>query len=273
MKAPIQLLFTFLALCAGVLCVSPRAALADELTHAFRGGGWDETLFRPTGPNTLRALRVDSAGLRITLGKDRTNSVPVGLCTRFGVRGDFDITMTFQIVRIDKPTGGNGAGASIWVSMVSSTQDAAGLARLVRPDGEQVFLANRARTPAGQQRQYHGGNPLSTKTQSGKLRLVRKGAELTYLIAQSPTGPFHELYKAEWGAGDLDVVRFAADNGGSPGLVDVRIKDVSIRADDFGSARPAPPPSRHRSVWWLAGALLVSAAIIGFWWRQRRSNR
>jgi hypothetical protein len=273
MKAPMRSLFLFLALCVCGLYPGARAALAEELTYAFRGGRWDEKLFRPTGPNTLRALRVDSGGLRITLGKDRTNNVPVGLCTRFGVRGDFEITMSFEILRIDKPASGNGAGASIYVSMASSTRDAAGVARLVRPGGEQVFTAFRARTPVGQKREYHSGKPLSSQTRSGKLRLVRKGAELTYLIAPSPTGSFQELYKSNWGTDDLDIVRFAADNGGSPALVDVQIKVVRIRADDFGAAMAAPPPSRRGPVWWMAGALLVSAAVVGFWWRQRLRSR
>jgi hypothetical protein len=272
MKSLRPRLLTFLFLCVCVICLSPRAAPGAELSHTFRGARWDEQLFRITGPNTLRALRVEAGGLRISLGKDRTNSVPVGLCTRFGVRGDFEITMTFEILRADKPATGNGAGTSIWVSMASSTQDAAGISRLVRPGGEQVFTAMHARTPAGQKREYHGSRPLSTKTQSGRLRLLRKGSELTYLIAEGTTGSFQVLHKADWGTGDLDIIRFAADNGGAPALVDVRINNVSIRADEFGSARAAPQPSRRGPVWWLAGSLLMGTAVGGFWWWWRGSS-
>jgi Protein of unknown function (DUF1583) len=272
MKSSIRQLFLFLTPFVCMHYAGSHAAFAEEFTYAFRGSRWDEKMFRPTGPNTLRALQVDSGGLRITLGSSRTNSVPVGLCTRFGVRGDFEISMTFEILRIDKPPRGNGAGASIWVSMASSTRDAAGVARLVRPGGEQAFTTFWAKTPVGQKREYYGGKSLSAQTQSGKLRLVRKGAELTFLIAQSPTSAFQELYKSDWGTDDLDIVRFAAEDGGSPALVDVRIKDVRIRADDFGAAISAPPQSRRAAMWWMTGALIVLGAAVGFWWRQRHSG-
>ncbi|HTU93194.1 MAG TPA: DUF1583 domain-containing protein, partial [Gemmataceae bacterium] len=195
--------------------------------------------------------------------------LPVGLVSQFGIRGDFEITMTFEILRLDKPAGGNGAGVSIYVSTASLTQEAATLGRFIRPDGDQVFLCHRATTPPGEERR-HEGKSSPTTALSGNLRLVRKGTALSYQVAEGNRSEFQELYQTEWAAEDLETIRFAADNGGSPTVIDAYIKAIGIRADEFGPARPVPPPFR----WSFEMTMLLMATLLacgGLWlWRRWR---
>jgi LPXTG-motif cell wall-anchored protein len=65
------------------------------------------------------------------------------------------------------------------------------------------------------------------------------------------------------------MVRLAADNGGSPTLVDVLIRSVSVSASDAGPPEELPPrPSR----WPLWAGLGAGAVILGggYWYWRRR---
>lgn len=259
----------------GLCCAAwagPKAAAA-EFQQNFAGGPPYEKSFRQTGPDASRAIKAEPPGLRISLGADHGKKPAVGLVARFGVRGDFEITLAYELLRVEKPTGGNGAGVSVWITMVSPTKEAATIARVTRPGGEQVFISHRASTPVGGPREHHGGKPLPTDSLSGKLRLVRKGPTLIYFVASGDSRTFQELYQFELGTADLDTVRFAADNGGSPTTVDVRLKSATIVADGLGSVQSLPPPPRWpvRPAIGL-GVVLLTAGGLWLWWRSRRAN-
>jgi hypothetical protein len=91
----------------------------------FRETPFDTGLFRPTGPNAAGSIKSDSRGVRITLTEEHGLRPAVGLALRTGIKGDFEITMAFEIIQVDKPVGGYGAGVSIWIRMVSYSQEAA----------------------------------------------------------------------------------------------------------------------------------------------------
>ncbi len=267
-----QYVLPLFGLCLWWALRASQAAHAEEFTQNFQGRSYDVRYFRPVGSNTRRALRADSWGLRIS-PVDAESKLPVGLVSRLGVRGDFEITMAFEILRLNKPAGGNGAGVSIYISAASLSQEGATLGRFLRSSGEQVFLCHRAFTPPGEERK-HEGRRSPTTAQSGSLRLVRTGTILSYQVAEGGRATFQELYQTEWRGEDLDTIRFAAENGGSPTMVDVRIKAVSIRADDFGQARPVPQPLRW-STGMTTGLMVLLLAVGGSWlWlRWRREHR
>jgi hypothetical protein len=254
-----------------ILCWTSCAPLAAaELKQSFRGQRYDVKLFRTTGTNIARAFSVDPEGLRITLPPEPLNKLPVGLIARTGVRGDFEITMAFDVLKVDKPTKGGGAGLGIYITTISATNDAASISRLTRPGGERAFVSHHAVTPRGGNRVHRGGDPWPTDVASGRLRLVRKGSVLTYLAAKGGATDFRELYQVEFGADDLETIRFAADNNGSPTLVDVRIKSISIQADELGSPR-REPPRRPWPIWQLACLVAALGAGVGYYvWRRRR---
>src|SRR5262249_39669777 len=85
---------------ACVACTAPAGRAAD-FSQTFRGRAYDTEHFRPTGPHAGKLIHADSQGLRITLTADRASKLPVGLMTRFGVRGDFEITLSYEIIRVD----------------------------------------------------------------------------------------------------------------------------------------------------------------------------
>jgi hypothetical protein len=260
-------LFFWFAACAAK---SPSTARADEFIYDFRGKPYDSNCFRQTGSNHHKVVQTDAFGLRIRLPADHVNSQPVGLATAFGVQGDFEITMDFELLNVSTPGSGSGAGVSIYITMVSPTKEAATLGRFVRPNGEQVFVAHRATTPVDGKRQ-HSGETAAAEAQSGRLRLVRSGTTLSFLFAEGNSDVFREFHSSEMGAADLEMVRLAADNGGSQTEVDVRIKSLTIKANDLGEARQLAPPRRNRWRWWIGG-VAVLAILVGAYWRWSRKR-
>ena len=82
---------------------------------------------------------------------------------------------------------------------------------------------------------------------------------------------FRRLYQAELGSEDLDIIRVAADNGGSSTPVDVRLRTVTIQAQ--GMPRDEKRlEARSGLVWWLAGGLAALLAAGGVWLWQRRKH-
>jgi hypothetical protein len=264
----------FFVAATGCLFQSLQAA---EITYDFRGQPYDPALFRLTGPGASTAIRSDSRGLRITLPPEHGMKPAVGLVLNSGLKGDFEITMEYEILEAERPTGGNGAGVSIWITMVSYTKEAATIWRMNRSgtglDGSKnslpLFGSHRASTPIGGTREHSGGDLLLARAAFGKLRLARTGSTLTYRVADGASDEFQDIYETELGEDDVDTVRFAADNGGSPTLVDVLIRGVHIRSDEAGPVELLPPlPSRWPAVLVIgAGVLILGGSY--WYWRQR----
>jgi hypothetical protein len=252
-----------------VAAAAPSAS-AEEIGQNFRGAPYNPALFRPTGPNASGAITSDSQGLRITLTAEHGMKPAVGLALRSGLKGDFEVTMEFELLQVEQPTGGNGAGVSIWITMVSYSKEAATIARLARSGGGQIFLSHRASTQPDGKRVHHGGPPLNSTVMSGKLRLTRTGEMLSYRVAEGSSESFYELYEVAIGEDDIDMVRFAADNGGSPTLVDVRIKEVTIRSDDAGAPDILPPKPARWPLWAGVGLGVLIAGGGGYWFWSRR---
>jgi hypothetical protein len=263
----VRSLFAF-GLCLGWSAWLAAPVSGAEFKQSFLGQGIDGKLFRTTG--NRRTLRPEAEGLRITLNAARSSKLPCGLVPRVGVHGDFEITMGFHVLQIDRATKGSGAGVSIYIATTSPRQDAATLARQVRADGTHIWAVHRATTPPGGRREHHG-NIFPTDALSGRLRLVRRGPMLSYLVAGSGNNEFRELFQSELGEDDLGTVRFAAGNDGGTTTVDVRITGVGIRADDLGAARRVVEPEGWSP--WLLTPLLVPPLAAGGWWLWRRRER
>lgn len=264
-------------------CFVPRATLcllgaaliclqspAEERGQRFQGKGFDAKLFRATGSNTQRVMRVDPGGLRITLPPDHSSDVPVGLVFRHRIGGDFTITMAFQLVKADVPAAGGNAGVSIWIKAASPTQDAATFGRMTRPSGKHVVFTHQALTPPGKKRQHRNGPAVDTEAVAGRLRLVRDGDVLTYLFAPGESDTFQTIEQTQFTTEVIETIRFAVEKAGGTTSVDAHIKAVTVSADEIGAARP--PLARTNWLYWLAGGLAVPLILAGILWLRRKER-
>lgn len=263
--------YTVTLFSASLVLAVASMAQADEIKQTFRGERYDLKLFRPTGANLTKTIRAEAQGLRLQLPAERPNSLPVGLISRSGLHGDFEITVSFEIIRVDRPKEGRGAGLSIWMTQRTPEQDAATIAWLCTTEGERAFIANCASTKATGERDYQGAPPRPTKTTFGKLRFRRENGQLSYEVAEGASSQFQQLYQIEWSNADIDQIRIAADSGSSPTVVDVRLKEIVIRADELGAARVVATPQSRWQLWLGTGTLVCLLIVIGIWsWRRHQ---
>ena len=248
-------------------------SLGETLRQNFSGGAVSETLFKRVGPEPKRFMKGDAAGLRITLpGKEAPP--PIGVASRLAVHGDFEITASYRLLKVDKPTNGYGAGVSLWIAMETPEADAATLARFIRPKGGDVFSMDHASNDSEGKRK-HKELYVPTDAKTGKLRLTRSGSTLVYLATQGNDAPFQELRREEFGAAPLKGVRIAADTGGAPVEVDVVLVDLEIRSSELSaSTASGRQTSGTGRLIWIVGLVIGATLGLGglLYWRRRRGQ-
>ncbi len=220
-------------------------------------------------------VRPEKEGLRITLPKDRDPVTSVAIGTRFQLKGDFEITTAFEILHAEIPPAGWGVGVTLNTRLAAPPQPSTNIARLVRPEGQQIVLWDRAFAGPGDKLQFEG-NTVPSDAMTGRLRLKRTQTTLQYLWAPGLDGdPFVEIHRAEYGSGDVQRASVNALTAKHPCALDVRILDLRIRHSGPAMAGPAAAPPR--GPWKLAFVIILLLLLIGgvavVVWQQRRAPR
>jgi serine/threonine protein kinase/DNA-directed RNA polymerase subunit RPC12/RpoP len=327
------------------------------------------------GPDAPDCVKFEPEGLRITLPSTFPRQRPgTGVVTGFGVRGDFEITVGFEILGWPRPgAGGNptelqlvivpnkapqpgkwqkatqnyaslsrraprgntvsavrtmpprrtdpiaqaiasqvgapsGTGAPVWPQALVALRvatlrafaetmppgdEAQKVVRETRWNDSGAFIAdftrwnneNVPRDEWGNEmyntlEEHHPSPLFPAAASTGRLRLVRKGPTLSFFTSEPPAGDFKLLDTRPFGTDDLKDVRVLGSTGGPGASFDVRVTDLSIRAEGLPKmpAAAARPAAGGRK--WPPGLLvlagLVAAAVavsLGTWYYTRTRRR
>jgi hypothetical protein len=242
----------------------------DELDLDFRGGNYRETILTYAGPNGKKYLTRAPEGLKITIPAQGKPVPQVGIASKLAVHGDFQITISYEILNADKPDFGYGMGVNLQIVAATQAKDSATVARRVHPQKGEVFATNRSFQ--GQNGDdNHSVKMFPTTGKRGQLRLMRKGSALTFAAADVNTEDFKELREVEFVDQPLKVVRVMGDTGNFPGALDIRIERLHIRCSELSSASPAAANTQV-GVWIaLVGVCFIIAAA-GIVWRAVRKR-
>jgi hypothetical protein len=242
----------------------------EDFYQDFRKGRFRDALFQKVGGDPDRQIRPEERGLRIALPAGEKAWPQTGIAPRFQVRGDFEITMTCEILTLEPPASGYGSGIMLWIQ-AADNQGTASIALRRRVKQGRGYGTNRtvpqADGPAHNDEQF-----FPTSAKSGKLRLQRTGETLHYLIAEGAGEDFRELRETPFGTADLTTVRFVADPGGSRSKLDVLIQDVRFHTGEL-PLRGAEKTSRAWLGWVVAAGVLGAGAVGGFLWRRRKRRQ
>lgn len=224
------------------------------------------------GPDADTAVKPEEEGLRITLPATRTKAAPVGVVAGLSLSGDFEITGRYQLIFADQPTRGNGVGVALNLASNSGLRKFAKVGQFHRPAEKNVFLTEYWDKDQPGSYQLRS---VPTEVRSGQLRLVRERSLLRFLVAEGLEGDFQEIWQVEFGDGELSLLRFVANNSGSPAGIDARLVDWKIRYN-----RPAVLPGVDLPQAWLAirlflgmGIVLILLLVLSLWLYLRRRKR
>jgi hypothetical protein len=185
------------------------------------------------GPNADAWMKFEPEGLRITLpAGDPGNRKATGVMTGFGVRGDFEITLSCEVLQ--EPALLTSLTLAVSLDKPNSRQNETAIHRRTVPGGfdhyqTQLLMPNDRDTKKG----VFGGSSFTAKGKLVRFRLVRVGADVSCSVAEGADGEFKLLSTFPYGTEDLRDVTIRASAGGEKASFDVRVTDLLIRAAGF----------------------------------------
>ena len=260
--------------------------LAATYAWDFRNGHFDNLSLVPIGAGAVNLLRPHTDGLHISVpaGHDVKS---VGFSPRFKVSGDFEITLDFTIVNRTPPKSGHGSGPNLYLSMGSTKDAAALLGRQLRPGGRDVYGVFAARVENGQRIPTAKlfDVPSAAATRTGRLRLQRTQAEITYSVADEQSPTFRPVATLPVSADDVTLVRVGLSQSDAQSAAEIVLHKIVISANELPELpseqsrtgqlyrpryQPPPTPRSIRWLWQSLAALLVSSALAYWLWKRRQ---
>ncbi|MEX1228950.1 MAG: DUF1583 domain-containing protein [Planctomycetaceae bacterium] len=264
---------------------SPEFVSTAVYTWDFRNGHFDNLSLVPIGPGAVNLLQPTNEGLRVSVpaGHDVKS---VGFSPRFMISGDFELTVDFTILNRTQPKSGFGTGPNIYLSMGSTSDAAASLSRLLRPDCRDVYgvfaarIENGERIPAAKLFDV----PRADKSQTGRMQLKRAKSEISYSIADDDRSPLRLLVALPVSDADVTMLRIGLSQSDIQSAATIVLHKISIEADDLPHLpseqsrtaqlhrpqyQPPSPPKSYRWLWQSLAALIVTSGTVMWWWKRR----
>lgn len=246
----------------------------QEYYHSFKGNPEITQDFNLDGLDPADCVNVEPEGLRMTFPTGHAGKrMGTGLATTFPVRGDFEITMSYEIVKEPKPAdAGDGTALYLWADLNKPTMNRAMLSRADWP-GPMFTIWVHLSDEGAAKPKVDNMKTFPTTLTKGRLRMVRTGSLLAHYVADAEGGEFTLLDEHPFGAEELERVRIGGYTGGVAAALDFRITDLRIRAQSLPTfPAAAPPPRKGRLAVALAAALAATFAA-GVWLFARKYRR
>jgi serine/threonine-protein kinase len=216
---------------------------SEKFSVDFRAGKPLPAELAPRTPLAASRTNIAPGGLRIDMPADRKDLGPVALDTAFGIRGDFDIVATYEILKADAPVAGDGIGVLIGIQSAPIRREA-WVGWMLRGVDKEVAQWHRGEAKAGEVMNIEGGEE-KWASRLGRLRLQRRGKLLEYSIAPGVAGDdFQRLSRWVYGDSDIQFASLIAGTNGQAKALDARWLDLSVTADKLLHREAPKPPGR-----------------------------
>lgn len=269
-----------------------HASLAPSLVDAnepakyqttFDESQFDNKFLVPTSPGNASQIRPEKDGVHLLSAPPKlVNNLGVG--PRFKLRGDFEVTATFTVLKSPQPADGFGTGAVIQLTTNSPGPSSVVFGRLCRKDGGQV-ISTHAATGAGAERK-----PVTRlfpdKGSSYRFRIARVGDKLTFFTAEPKSDKFRKLFSTDFDTADVNLLRLGMQQSHADSSVEVAWHDLQIQADELigmpdtlaaGEKQHRPqlqyrPPEAPFPWGWASATVILATMFLAFLWWQRRAH-
>jgi WD40 repeat protein len=262
------------------------------------------------GPDGQNCVQFDAEGLRINLPNGYPKPRPgTGVITDFGVRGNFEITVGYEILPDPEPSVPARKGAILLkggpfskgaeVSLAILPYQAAKPDLWLKADQNRAYLSRQLFDRASDghylaglshwnsesvkdawgneifdKKETYVNHAVPTEGKAGKLRLARMNSTLYFYASEADSPEFTLLHQDEFGTGDLKNVRLLATTSGPQTWLDVRLTDLTIRADelpmDLTASKAAGPGHGGLALMIILGVIFAGAVALGIVFLSRR---
>jgi RNA polymerase sigma factor (sigma-70 family) len=247
---------------------------AQEYYHSFKGNPKTPP-FDYFGPEGDRFVKFEVPGLHMSLPKgEPAVGSNHGLVANLSITGDFEITLTFELVNEPAPQGTQlGTGISLAVDLDTPEINRATLARVTRWKSK-LFTTYVEFTPPGADKPLTPFSSHPTQAAAGRLRIVRNGSQVFFFASEGQSKDFTSLRTGPIHADAVKQVRITGTIGGLEALLDARVIDLHVRADSIvgvpvtkhgpqplAAIPESPEPLRTGGRGWLVVSVILGAAI------------
>lgn len=249
-----------------LVALASLAATDGESMSAVFDADFRRSQFEPlrwtlVGRNAQRFITPTERGLRIAFLPKRMPEVPVGIAPTTRIAGDFEISLSYEIVKGSRPKLDPAPGLSLGVMFDSEAQHTYTLMRLSKPKEGEVMFAHRGRLVDGKRKLNYKEEPATSS--SGVLRLSRRGKKLFYEAAEDPETTFRVINEVPCGEEKIKQVRLLAIPSPMAGELEVVFRTFAIRATSLIEPGEGGSGSGSRGFWWaVVGTLVGTAGII-----------
>jgi len=254
-----------LATCFAAVTAAAWPAAAADMNAVLDAGKEPklyDTHFARYGPAQVKGIVREPNGIRIRLPATKVEQT--GLYAYFALAGDFEVSVTYQIVSMPPPQSGFGPEFGLAVDAESAGLKLA-LTRAIKPEGGSGIKVNRER----------GGNFKelafqSTKANSGALVIRREKTELICLASDKPGADLAEIGRFPFTDTTVRKVRLFADSGGSPTPIDARFFDFKVRAEEIAGGIVQREVTGGLG-WWITAGVITTLVIGVVVYRRRKT--
>jgi hypothetical protein len=258
--------------CLGLLVASAHAGeMKDEVKVDATTPQALRKLFSTYGYQPPKSIFPEVGGFRFWLPANVSDVPQTGLYSYFKLAGDCEASFAYELLNLPAPQKGYGAGVALAFDAGDHVGRAA-LERIIKPgDGSGYVLQTGMAVHGGKGKEEYVFVKGTSKR--GRIGLRRVKKELIFLAAESPSGPLEEIGRLAFTDHTIQTVRIYADPGGSPTAVDVRVRDVRVKADEITGGMPEIAPGTATR-WWLWGGLgaIGAAFLFCLWWLRWRNT-
>jgi hypothetical protein len=263
-----------------------RTELVLIYEQSFKGNGGNREGLQFVGRNADECVRFEPDGLRIRLPRGHTRESPTGVGTKVPFHGDFEVTVSFEILEEPDPaeTGPKpGTRFSLGVELDTPQRNVASMSRGIGPGAGPQFIPWMTVWDPGSAKNAYRDDAFPAQGKGGRLRLERTGSMLAYYASEGLSNEFTLIQRYPFGADDVRQVRAVGLLSGPNASLDVRVTDLRIRAQSApeppasqppasqppASQPPASQPPASGSRGWVAAAMLLVLITIlcgvGLW--------
>jgi hypothetical protein len=222
----------------------PGKEHAWKYHEPFRGAPRQAKDFALLGACAAEYVKYEANGVRIALPTGKSRPV-TGVATTFGLSGDFDVSVRYEILQEPGPADAATANLGTRISLSVKTDAATEVAirRKVTLKDSVHMLAWSTMRPAGEAKSLSKGGKYPVKERKGRLRMTRTGAEVTYYQSEGDDKEFKLLMTFAFVADDVKAVQVFGDTSSPKAALEVRFTDLHIAAKAM--VPKAPPPIKR----------------------------
>ncbi len=220
-------LFCLVVLPGTVAAQAPRKEYAATYHEPFKGPPKKAEDFILIGADAGKCVKFEPEGLRITMpaGKSRA---PTGVSTKFGLKGDFEITVRYELFQEPEPVDagsiGLGTRISLRVNLIWPDVSEASIRRKVTPFQPVHIKTFRSLRQPGDCESDKVEHEFSVKEKTGRFRLVRTGSIVAYYLSEGRDEKFVLLKTYSYSADDVNNVQIYGQSSSDKAALDAALQ-------------------------------------------------